>query len=67
MKHELELIENMDMEKAVTMGSAIGVVIGTFLIPFTDNPGLAIGMTVSFCAAIAMILVSYITDENEAS
>ena len=67
MKHELELIENMDMEKAVTMGSAIGVVIGTFLIPFTDNPGLAIGMTVSFCAAIAMILVSHITDENEAS
>ena len=67
MKHLLELIENMDMEKAVTIGSAIGVVIGTFLIPFTDNPGLAIGMSVSFCAAIAMILVAHLIEDNEAS
>ena len=59
--------QNPDMEKTVTLGSTVGVVIGCLLIPFTDNPGLTIGMSTSFCAAIAMILTSEMNDDNRVS
>lgn len=67
MQRYKQLLEDLNMEKAVTIGSAAGVVFGCLLIPFTDNPGLAIGMSISFGAAVAMIIVSIVTDINDAS
>ena len=62
-----QILDEMDSEKAAVYGAAMGVVVGTMLIPFTDNPGLAIGMATSFGAAIGLILASVIEDLRDDS